>query len=93
MKTLNVNDIVRLTSLIKDTTSKVEDGFTILSSGDQVAFLPCVFGDVATLKVYLNLERIETSRAEYLNESGISNVSIVRIIEELDEKVSEKYNR
>ena len=93
MKPLNIYDTVRLTSLIKEATSKAEDSFTLLSSGDQVIFMPCVFGDVATLKVYFNLERIETTKADYLNENGISNASIVRIIEELDEKVSEKYNR
>lgn len=93
MRTLSINDIVRLTSLIKDVTSNVEDDFTLISSGDHVTFLPCDFGVVSTLKVYFNHERIELSRADYTNDSGISTNSIVRIVEEIDERVSEEYNR
>lgn len=93
MRTLNIYDAVQLTSLMKEVSSTSTDSFTLLNSGDQVTFLPCDYGEVTTLKVYLNQERIETSTAKYLNENGISNVSIVRIIEELDEKISDRLGR
>ena len=91
MQNLNIYDAVKLTSLIKETVASGDDNFTLLSSGDRVSFLPYDFGSgVSTLKVYFNLDRIETSRADYMTDGDISSASIVKIIEELDEKVTEE---
>ena len=88
MKTLNINDIVKLTNLIKDASSKGTDQFALLSSGDRVSLLPFIYGEVAHLRVYLNEDRLETAKVHYLADGEVSNVKTVNLIEKIDEKVS-----
>lgn len=90
MRNLNTYDTVRLTSMIKNSVLQTSQEFALLSSGDRVSIIPHVFGQVSTLKIYFNMERIETHKADFMTDGDISIMSIVSIIETLDKRVTSK---